>query len=489
MNSNALWDDIIIGAGYSGLSLASLLTRQKRRVCVLEAHSLPGGCASYFKRADFHFDVGATTLSGLAHGMPINNLLRHLEISLETQKLSVPMIITLNDGTKLKRYGDAKKWLEELNEKFPNIDHRSFWNQLTKLSSRAWAMLGETWNFPPENLQEAFKLLTPSLLKQADLGLELLRPLESLLPKEYQSGPLRQLIDEQLLISTQSYADKVPALIGALGLTYPDDMYYPFGGITSLAQKLESYIVENGGKVEYSIKVKSINNKLQVISVDDQVFQAKRIISTIPIWNLRVFNPKLEEWVNSMGKVHQDSWSAITMNFAIRPKKPIENLYHQIHLDEPIKNAESNSLFFSLSKPEDKARAPTGWQTVTVSTHTFMKKFSDRKDNDYKKDKEVIANQIIKVFREKVSDFDEIKFKSVGTPHTFERYTGRYQGRVGGIAHSIEFRPWHWPSHTTPLDNFYHSGDTAFPGQGIVGVIQGSLNFMQRHHWQKEGHK
>jgi len=280
MNNDALWDDIVIGAGYSGLSLAALLTRQKRRVCVLETHSLAGGCASYFKRANFHFDVGATTLSGLARGMPISNLLTHLDIELETKKLAVPMIISLNNGVNLKRYADSGKWLEELSKHFPDVDHKTFWDQLNKISSRAWALLGDTWNFPPENLHEAIKLLKPSLIKQADLGVYLLRPLESLLPQAYQSGPLRQLIDEQLLISTQSYADKVPALMGALGLTYPDDMYYPFGGITSLASKLENYIVSKGGKVEYRKKVNSISDSLE-LKTNDQTFAAKRIISTI----------------------------------------------------------------------------------------------------------------------------------------------------------------------------------------------------------------
>ncbi len=481
MNQSTKWDDIIIGAGYAGLSLGALLSQQSRKVLVLESHSLPGGCAGFYKRGDFHFDVGATTLSGIAEGMPLNLLINKLNLKVINTKLEIPMIIKLSNGLILKRYADFNLWMEELNLKFPGINHEDFWRKLESISTRAWALLGDVWNFPPQSISEAFKLLKPKLLTQADLGLLLLRPLETMLPKEYRSGVLREFIDEQLLISTQTTSHDVPSLMGALGLTYPSDMYYPKGGISSLAIALQDKIIENGGEVRFKAKVETVSDDL-IVHTKDETFNTNRIISTIPIWNLSPLNKKLKNWVMPQTISITKSWSAVTLNIAVKFSKPIENLYHQVHLKEPITGAKSTSLFISLSHPEDRSRAPEGWQTVTISTHALPEDFPSERNQIYKEMKGHILDEVTIILKNYFEDIEETKFESVGTPLTFVKYTQRFKGRVGGIPHSVNNLPWNWPKNITHLANFYHMGDTSFPGQGIVGVVQASFNFMNRFH-------
>ncbi len=481
MDQSSKWDDIIIGAGYAGLSLGALLSQHSRKVLVLESHSLPGGCAGFYKRGNFHFDVGATTLSGIAEGMPLNLLINKLNLKVTNTKLEVPMLIKLSNGITLKRYADFNLWMEELNQKFPGVDHLEFWQKLETISSRAWALLGDVWNFPPQSISEAFKLLKPKLITQADLGLLLLRPLESMLPKEYQSGVLREFIDEQLLISTQTTSKDVPSLMGALGLTYPSDMYYPKGGISSLAIALQDKIKENGGEVRFRSKVEKVDDDLNVY-IKNETINANRIISTIPIWNLSSLNTKLKNWVKPQTSSITKSWSAVTLNMAVKFSQPVENLYHQVHLKEPITGAKSTSLFISLSDPEDRSRAPKGWQTVTISTHALPEDFPNERNETYKEMKGQILNEVSVILKNYFEDIEETKFESVGTPLTFVKYTHRFKGRVGGIPHSVNNLPWNWPKNITPLANFYHMGDTSFPGQGIVGVVQASFNFMNRFH-------
>ena len=78
--SDEFHDYIIIGAGLAGLAIAALLARDGYRVKLLEAHTVSGGCASYFKRKDFIFDVGATTLSGLQSSQPLGKLIKELDL-------------------------------------------------------------------------------------------------------------------------------------------------------------------------------------------------------------------------------------------------------------------------------------------------------------------------------------------------------------------------------------------------------------------------
>lgn len=66
----------------------------------------------------------------------------------------------------------------------------------------------------------------------------------------------------------------------------------------------------------------------------------------------------------------------------------------------------------------------------------------------------------------------------VGTPKTFQRYTGRYNGTVGGIPLIKDYIPLRYPFNFTPIKGLYLVGDSVFPGQGWPGVIVGVLNLL-----------
>ena len=63
-----MYDVAVIGAGIAGMATAARLRSAGLSTLVLEAHGLPGGCAGYFRRKGFAFDVGATTLVDFAPG-------------------------------------------------------------------------------------------------------------------------------------------------------------------------------------------------------------------------------------------------------------------------------------------------------------------------------------------------------------------------------------------------------------------------------------
>src|SRR3984885_597552 len=57
-----MYDVAIIGAGIAGMATAARLQARHLATIVLESHGQPGGCAGFFRRKGFSFDVGATTL-------------------------------------------------------------------------------------------------------------------------------------------------------------------------------------------------------------------------------------------------------------------------------------------------------------------------------------------------------------------------------------------------------------------------------------------
>ncbi len=111
-------DFTIIGAGYAGVSTGALLAKQGFSVQILEAHSLIGGCASYFRRKHFLFDAGATTLSGVLPGQPLGKLFRDLNIEPNLKKLDPGMTIKMDKET-ITRYSNLQEWIEEAEKCFP----------------------------------------------------------------------------------------------------------------------------------------------------------------------------------------------------------------------------------------------------------------------------------------------------------------------------------------------------------------------------------
>ena len=60
--------------------------------------------------------------------------------------------------------------------------------------------------------------------------------------------------------------------------------------------------------------------------------------------------------------------------------------------------------------------------------------------------------------------------KELATPKSFERWTGRPNGIVGGLGQ----RPIGLPSRT-PIKGLWLCGDSIHPGEGTAGVTQSAL--------------
>jgi phytoene dehydrogenase-like protein len=374
-----------------------------------------------------------------------------------------------------------------IEEHFPHINHKDTWKKLEQLNEKAWKLLPALQNFPPQNLKQALSLLSPQVLKGTPLLPMLTSPFTDLLdPEALKDDEFMSLIDEMLLISTQSKAHEVNALIGTLGACYLMDTWVPRGGMTKLGDLILERFQEFGGEFQSRTTVSSIERMDQqdwkVITQREEEYHCQKLISTLPMWNHKSIGPKeLEPQIRSWEKNHPKAWGAVTAYLPVRFQKPPETCYFQIHSKE-LPFSEGHSVFISLSHPEDDSRAPQGEQTLTASIHTHEKHWPHpRKSDDYKKQKAELNEAFQKVINKTFSHYG-IEFLSrleIGTPHTFERYTGRYRGRVGGLPHKRLKTLLSYPSSQTKLANFYRLGDTVFPGQGVVGVISGAQKLIE----------
>jgi prolycopene isomerase len=116
------FDFIIIVAGLGGLSVASLLAKQGKRVIVFEKHTKPGGYATNFTRGDFTFDVALHSMNGIRPGSPTYQCLKEIGILDHVDFLpqkSLYRLVTAGENIIVK-HGGIKEYIDFLKNKFPD---------------------------------------------------------------------------------------------------------------------------------------------------------------------------------------------------------------------------------------------------------------------------------------------------------------------------------------------------------------------------------
>ena len=480
-------DIVVLGAGYAGLAAAALLAAVGRDVTVLEAHATLGGCASFFREGAMTFDVGATTFSGVEPHQPAGRVFGHLGIKPELVQQDPGMIIRM-DGQDIVRHADAETWIDAMSRMFPQGDQRGFWSYLYRIEAASYDLIRDRPYLPPATLRDMLRMLHPSNLGALSLVPGLIRPVSHIMRRfGVDTDPrFMRFVNEQLLISTQQHASHAPYLPGALGLTYPSSTWYPVGGMYRPALLLMRSITARGGRVNFRRRVTSIRRDKgawQVATLNGETYTARNVVSSIPIWNMAdLTDGPVRSWMQRHARSNGDIWSAVTFYLGVEGRPDLPTAYYQIHVDTPLPHCASDTVFVTVSRPDDNAKAPPGVSTVTVSTHARWTDWQTTSAEAYATQRERVINAILGVLERQLPEIGQLPriYVGAGMPQTWGHYTHRHHGFVGGIPHDVRRPMLLLPPNQTPFAGLYMIGDTAFPGQGTPAVMLGAWNTVER---------
>jgi C-3',4' desaturase CrtD len=493
------FDFIIIGSGIGGLSAASLLAKEGFRVLTLEASYVPGGCASsYVVKRDgqkFVFESGATTIVGLDEHQPLYNLARELDIAFPVVELTPSMTIHVG-GKRLTRFKDKEQWITECYKQFfegtsvPFKNVRQFWRLVFHLSDFVWKVSERNRTFPPKSLRDLFSLWEQNRLADFPKLLFLFRSTYDIIQRYglHVSDDFIRFCNEQLMITAQASVKDVAFLYAAPCLSYTNNSnYYIYGGMIKLAETLVEKYKSLGGEILYRKLVKLIertgNGGFKVTTETGQVFKAQNIVSNATIWNMAYLTKgRISQYFQHLSRKFKFGWGAFTMSLAMKNTLPDDlTLHHQFILDEKIPLCNSDSFFVSLSMPDDFERQPKGTRLLAISTHTTVERWVEPNPN-YDAEKAQVAEFILNALEQKLDGFkkEHIIFKNVSTPKSWQDWTYRRFGRVGGIPNTMSRKVWELVSAQTPFKGLYLVGDTVYPGQGIAGVCLSGQNAVHR---------
>jgi C-3',4' desaturase CrtD len=492
------YDVIVIGGGYGGLVAASLLACRGYRVCLYEAHTSVGGCAGHFTRKNFLFDAGATTLSGMLPHQPLGRVFAEVGVMPDVRHESIGMMIAMRE-TVFARYADQSEWIESSASVFGirrMAEYRQFWQSLYDIDALVWELTYNNYALPPASIREVGSLVKISNIKGLSLLPKIFTPIASHLQRYglLENNDFVRFIDQQLLISTQNTHIDAPLATGAMGLVYPSETYYPTGGMIAPAQILAQAVQRHNGRVKLKHRVQSISRdskgyvlRVQKGGARPETFDvsARCVISNATMWNMSVMTQHddlLYQYFRKKSSAIGFAWGAFMLYCAIQTDDVLPTAYYQVHTNRAIPYCESDSFFITASHHDDRHKAPLGWRTLTISTHTPVENWLDCSDEEYSQRKQSVQDFIMAEVYRCFPAWASLPVEHIltATPKSFAFFTRRHHGFVGGVPHSVTRSLLRTAPNATPFRHLYMVGDTVFPGQGTPAVAMGAVNVAER---------
>jgi C-3',4' desaturase CrtD len=469
---------VVIGAGIGGLTTAALLLQAGLRVTVLEAHIYPGGSAGTFYNRGYRFDAGATLAGGFTTGGPHARLGEKLGLRWPISPVDPAWVTHLPDLS-VAQWSSHERWQQERQSAFPSME--KFWQRQEMLAGAAWDVSSRPFPWPPESPADALTLARAvragTLLAAPYLFSSVGRLIPSSAPASF-----RAFLDAQLLISAQCTADQASALYGSAALDLPRrGVFNVQGGIGGLALALARWIRENGGEVVYRQAVKQIllkNGRAAAVRTKKGLeIACDYLVANLTPWSLHSLLAEaapvsLHRDVAS----RQPTWGAFTLYLGLEDSRLPAGVpdHHQVVTDLTQPLGEGNSIFLSISPHQDGSRAPAGMRAATISTHTRVADWWALANHDpqaYAARREAYTEKVLRAAEWAVPGLRAaVQLCLPGTPVTFQFYTRREMGMVGGF-------PQTWVvsarGPATGIPNLWLVGDSIFPGQSTAGTTLG----------------
>jgi len=474
------YDAIVVGAGVAGLTAALTLARAGGRVLVAERHNVVGGCAAFYQRGGYRFDVGATLVGGFGRRGAHHVLNARLGVVVSPERIEPSMVIHLRDRT-VVRFGD-ERWRAERVRAFGPLAE-PFWRAQERIADRAWALSARLPRFPagPASALRALAALRPGDLPLAGtLG----RTVDSILPAAA-GAALRSFVDAQLLITAQTSAREADLAYGCTALDLAREGTYHFpAGISTIATALARALRAAGGEIRYAAPVAEIaldrrGRAAGVRFADGGEAAATRVVAALPVGDAALLCPALEvAWRARLAALPQ-RWGAFVLYCGLPADVvPAETATHHQLVTGDGPQGEGNTAFVSFSGAGEALRARGGGRAVTISTHTDVARWERAQRDGRRPELRAEYASLLRAALERVVPGAAARAEILepADPLTFARYTGRRRGLVGGLPQTAARAVLGAFGHATPVPGLAVCGDTTFPGQSTVGAALGGYD-------------
>ncbi len=481
------YDVLILGAGWGGLTAASLLAKAGRRVAVLEARDRAGGCGQSFAREGFTFCAEMQYLMGCGSGGVVQRWLHALEL----------------DG------------IVEFNsldpEGFDRIDLPGGNFRMPKGPDRLQAALIEAFPADVAAITELFAILRRIEAELAVSGTDLKRlarhPFDFKETVLYGPWPVTRIF-EHLHLSPRASAviagqcgdvglapEDEPLLgLHALLFGYGESAHFPKRGMGFFVDRVVEYLMSHRGTLSYETPVTRIvrdGDRIAWVETPRGMFSGDVVISNIdPARTFAMIEggptPRYEQSsscftlflgldvdlaTHGFGRFNVWSYPEENLNAAVQRT----TLRHEYR--DPSFFLATPSLY-----ADPGILAPAGHTTVQINVLSDFDWFATAaREGRHETEARRVADEILAaVERRLLPDLRRHSVvQEVWSPVDLAAHVGLERGGMYGARLDLQNRVLHRVSRRTPFKNLYLTGATA-GAPGLQGVVAASMRLVER---------
>ena len=502
-------DVAIIGSGYGGLAAGLELAENGVKVAIFEKVKYPGGCASTFSKkalviedglkGDCLFESGATLFSGFHNGGLFDRWIQKHGWDVQFQELQ-PIIDFRGLGWQVAispvRSETVAAFLalpSIAND--PKLVHnvKHFFTYQEQIADILWPIFDDAARLPPFSA-EALRWHVGRSWHYPKLWPLLNQSLYNVLCRFglQDCAPIIEYCNALCQITIQCGVQDAEAVFALSAMDYVfRGTGHIHGGIGELSWAMWNSIEKMGGMTSLSDQVKSLEwlgaEEGWKVQTRKGMVQSKIIIAnTLPdslkmMISSSLISVQPKKWLNHVEENLSKSWGACMFYLLIKdhPDLPSAAHHYQAFANPQQPLQEGNHIFCSLSA-RNEGKAPDGYRTATVSTHIPLDYLGQPKEAQAQKVQAVQEEMRETLSKQLPEVFPHIVEWLPGSPRTFQRFTNRINGKVGGIPKS---KGWHnyrnlWVQPAYP--NLFVVGDSVFPGQSTLACALGGIR-VARH--------
>jgi len=493
------YDAILIGSGMGSLTAAALLSKEGKKVLVLESHYTAGGFTHVFKRRGYEWDVGIHYIGEVQRP---KSMIRKLFDYITDKQLRWADMGEVYDRIIIgdRSYDFVKgveQFIEQLSDYFPQ----------DKAAITEYVSLVFAANKSSRNYYMA-KVL-PSIVDKI-AGNFMRKPFY-----EYSDQTtyevLRSITNNETLIKVLSgqYGDyglppKQSSFVmhASVARHYFNGGSFPIGGSSQIVKTIDPIIEAAGGTILISAAVNQIlveNNKAIGVKMEDgAVFTADTIISGAGVLNTYnrllpnelIQKHKLKEKLQKIQPSVAHACLYIGLNGSPKELKlPKTNLWiypfdedHDTCVERYLEdiNEEFPVVYISFpsAKDPDWSNRYPGRSTIDIITLVPFEIFQPwegspwmKRGEDYLKLKEEIAQRLLKALFKQLPHLEEhIDCYELSTPLTTQHFVNYEKGEIYGLDHSPSRFRQDFLKPRTPIKNLYLTGQDIVTA-GVGGAL------------------
>ncbi|MDY6795734.1 MAG: NAD(P)/FAD-dependent oxidoreductase [Actinomycetota bacterium] len=485
------YDVVVIGAGCGGLSAASQLARQGRKVLVLEQADRIGGCCSTFEREGYRFDVGASIVEEI---QPIEMAFEMLGTRLQDEVDLIPcdpmMSFILEDGFRVT-YPISLEETEQIISDISPMDGKSFKEFARYFAGFTAQTMKGFFVSPADTMVDMARLLlkTPGLLKYAPL-----------FSKSYQDVIIRYFKDEKVQ-STMSYQslyvglppELCPGIFALLSYSEHEGIYYPRGGMIKIPEAFRRVGKSFGMEVRLNQKVDRVlvrDRRVEGVALADGTeITAPVVVSNINAKTLylNLIGEDKLPWLARYGiKSYEYSKSVPMVYLGIDYEPPLEAHHSVVALDfEGISDYWWNYVTKGKLRQEpfglvcwpthaDPSLAPEGHHVLNLIPEGSY----ELSGTDWDREKQPFIDRTIEFLSKQAIPglADHVKVIDCATPLDFERRLLLPHGAIYDLQQDLTseviFRP---SGRSRSVKGLYLAGNSTHPGGGVPTTIASGI--------------